>query len=736
MKRMLRTIFLYCIAGIFCLGTPRNLFAANDPVPLSKGMVISHSVSIKRSIYKLNAGNSLQKSVIAIKGNNIVVDFNGAVLEGNIDSERPDKFNGVALYITGTHITIKNAVIRGYKIAILGRHLHDTRIENCDLSYNYRQHLNSNRQWEDVSDWQSYHHNENDEWMRYGAGIYLRDCDSMTIRDNLITGGQCGLMMTNCDKGTIYNNNFSFNSGIGIGLYRSSYNRVFNNKLDWNVRGVSYGVYYRGQDAAAILVYEQSSHNVFAYNSATHSGDGFFLWAGASTMNTGDGGCNDNLIYGNDFSYAPTNGVEVTFSQNRIIRNKIYDCDNGIWGGYSYQTLIIGNSFKNNNTGIAIEQGQDNTIQGNSFDEGRTGIHLWATPGRTMEGQYTKKRDVRSMNYELKNNSLSGLGTAVEISHSEKITIRNNRISDPKDFIKLDSSAKDILISNNGADHTPLGDKLWGERLAPEKIVGARDAMLAEDHLKGKQYIMMTDWGPYDFRSPILWRTKTDNTGKIYFDIIGPKGTWKLKNAKGVTNLSANSGEVPGHLTAQETERGITDVAINLEYTGAGVVSPFGKKFSAGEPYIFSYKKFELPIDWQVKLFTFDTAADPVKHERAFKDLIAGAPVKTAIVHNLDTVYRLMRDLPTSNIVTVAMAKVEIPKGIYRIGITAGDVARVYIDNKLIIDSWDPSKIVYDADYHLEAVLPLKGKHVIRIVQAQYNYGMLMFTLHPVEEYN
>src|SRR5690242_3787615 len=152
MKRMLRTISIYGIAGIFCLAAPRSLFAANDPVPLTKGMIISHSVSIKRSIYKLNAGHSLQKSVIEITGNNIVVDFNGSVLEGSIDSKRPDEFNGVAINIAaGARITIKNAVIKGYKIAILGRHIRDLRIENCDLSYNYRQHLNSNRQREDVS---------------------------------------------------------------------------------------------------------------------------------------------------------------------------------------------------------------------------------------------------------------------------------------------------------------------------------------------------------------------------------------------------------------------------------------------------------------------------------------------------------------------------------------------------------------------------------------------------------
>ncbi|MDQ6890991.1 MAG: right-handed parallel beta-helix repeat-containing protein, partial [Bacteroidota bacterium] len=450
---MLRIITAYFFLGILWTGISPDVMAAGNPVPLTNGMVITHSLIIKKGIYKFNGSHSVDKSVIEIRGDHIVVDFNGAVLQGSLDQLRPDDYYGVAIQISdGSDITIKNATIKGYKVAIMGHRIHHSIIENCDLSYNFRQHLNSNRQREDLSDWQSYHQNEKDEWMRFGAGIYLRDCDSLTIRENLITGGQCGLMMTNCNSGTVYNNNFSFNSGIGIGLYRSSYNRVMNNKVDWNIRGVSDGFYYRGQDAAAILVYEQSSHNIFAYNSATHSGDGFFLWAGASTLETGVGGCNDNLIYGNDFSFAPTNGVETTFSRNRIIRNKIEGCDNGIWAGYSYQSMILGNLFKDNNTGIAIEQGQDNWIEENTFSGGRTGIHLWATPGRRMEGQYDIKRDVRSMNYELKNNSFSSQRTAFSISQSEEMNILHNKISSSTEFIQLDSNSKRITIRDNGAE--------------------------------------------------------------------------------------------------------------------------------------------------------------------------------------------------------------------------------------------------------------------------------------------
>ncbi len=77
------------------------------------------------------------------------------------------------------------------------------------------------------------------------------------------------------------------------------------------MRGYSHGFYNRGQDSAGLLMYEQSSRNRVFTNSITHGGDGLFLWAGQSTMDTGQGGSNDNHFEANDFSHAVTNGIEV-----------------------------------------------------------------------------------------------------------------------------------------------------------------------------------------------------------------------------------------------------------------------------------------------------------------------------------------------------------------------------------------------------------------------------------------
>jgi len=93
--------------------------------------------------------------------------------------------------------------------------------------------------------------------------------------------------------------------------------------------------------------------------------------------------------------------------------------------------------------------------------------------------------------------------------------------------------------------------------------------------------------------------------------------------------------------------------------------------------------------------------------------------------------------LPNSNIATVATSDINFAKGKCIIGVSAGDIVRVYVDNKMVINAWDTSQLINDADYHHEVTLSLKGRHTIRVEQAQYgDYGLLYVTVKPVETYD
>jgi len=704
--------------------------------PLVKGMTISRTMTIKKGIYRINAGDSREQPVVFIEGNNITVDFNNAELRGSNTITNPDGFFGVAILIQNSkNVTIKNLKANGYKVALLAKNVEKLMLDNCDLSYNYRPHLNSTQEKEDVSDWMSYHHNEKDEWLRYGAAMYLRNCNFAVIRNCKVTGGQNALMMMESNDAMIYNNDFSFNSGIGLGMYRCNRNKVMYNKINFNVRGYSDGVYNRGQDSAGILVYEQSNYNFFYKNSVTHSGDGFFLWAGQTTMDNGKGGCNDNVISGNDFSYAPTNGVEVTFSRNAIVNNRIFECDHGIWGGYSYESTISSNQFRNNRIAIAIEHGQQNKITDNVFSRDNTAIKLWARKEQPADWGYAKYRDTKSRDYIIVSNSFNRQPIVLDLNRTNGLNVFNNTVNFCDLFIKADSTVLGLDTTINDKIAWQLSmDTATQLPLVPKP----NDPFKGIGILAGRKNILITEWGPYDFRSPIIWNTNpTDTSDIMKFDILGPKGKWKIKSFRGVKDISVMNGTFPASIVAQKIKEDRTDILIELEYTGSSITTPFGETVATGKPYKFLFKKFFQPMDWEVLFYALDTVNyNPIKTGKLFSLYEKKAPFKTEKVNKLDYAWwgGIKADYQHTQFITVANAMAAISKGTYELSVTWDDAVRVYIDDKLVIDEWNPSRYSFDESPNKKIRLSLGGIHHFRVEHVELGgFATLSLKFKPVE---
>lgn len=709
------------------------LMSSQQLVPVA-GMQINTSVKMKTGTYLLKAAAD-GKPVIEISGHDIVVDFNNCIVRGNETGMPPDSFTGVAVSINGgSNITLKNLRVRGYKIALRANEVKGLKIEQCDFSYNYRQRLYSTQRKEDLSDWMSYHHNENDEWMRYGAAIYLRNCNNAVISDNVVTGGQCALMLTACDSARVTNNNFSFNSGLGIGMYRSSNNQVIHNQLDYNVRGHSEGVYNRGQDAAAILVFEQCHKNLFALNSATHSGDGFFLWAGQTTMDNGKGGCNDNIILQNDFSYAPTNGVEVTFSRNVISGNKLTGCDNGIWAGYSYQSQFRGNDIIACNTGIAIEHGQDNYITLNLFGKNKTAVKLWGRASQPADWGYARTRDTRSRDYTIAQNAFVGNRLVFDLARTRGLKGDDNDTFQNRQLLKTDTSVHGMTMSfirRATARSKPLL-KADAGYLAQARVYGEGIPPVIQAVLP-RSGIRMLEWGPYDYQSPLLWNSNPlGKTDTMEFDVLGPSGRWKLSRMRGIKALSADTGSIPGHVYAIRSNQPGEDILIELSYMGGPIVTPMGEKIAGGKPWLFNYRNAELPVSWHTKWFGFDSSQHPVEEPALLSQIEATAPIATDSSAELRYAWwsGIGKETKTEQFVTLAEADAQLPAGDYLLGVSWEDVIRVYVDGSLILDEWKPLGHAYDESPHREIPLHLGGSHHFRVEHAnQAGFATLIVTL-------
>jgi parallel beta-helix repeat protein len=671
-------------------------------------MIVTRSIRIAPGTYRVAAPADTGQPAIMVRGDNITLDLRGVTLLGADPSADPDAGRGIGILVDGgRNVRIRGARMRGYKVAVLVRGTRRITLEDNDLGYNWKPRLFSLIEHESLADWLSHHHNEHGEWLRFGAGAYLTDVRGGEIRGNRIEQGMEGLMLVRSDSLRVWNNVIEFNSGVGIGLYRSSDNTIVHNHASYNVRGYSHGFYRRGQDSADLLLYEQSSRNVVAFNSMTHGGDGLFLWAGQSTMDTGEGGANDNLFYANDFSFAPTNAMEATFSRNRFIANRAEGADHGLWGGYSFDSEIRDNTFGGNRIGIAIEHGPNNLIAGNRFPGDSVAISLWATAEPT-DWAYPRHRDTRSRDYRIVDNHFSDNRVALRIAGSRNIGVRGNQV-DGVDTVLARRDSSDVTMSEAAAPALPPDSAL------PQPLRGG--LRLADDaHARdGRAAMIVDEWGPYDWRSPRLWPAGLSTASPLALRVLGPAGRWRVAGVSGLAALSSRSGSVGDTIVVTPSPGAAADWELTLEYRGQATVSPRGVRQAAGVPYRFSYRHFEPIPSWQVRFFAWADSTDPRTHADAFRALLGRAPLLTRTEPRLDYMwYRpTIASLPPERFAAVATTTVTLGAGDYTLRTISDDAIRVWIDGRLAVDDWTPHESLVDN-------APIAaGRHDIRVEYVQ-----------------
>ena len=666
------------VATLAASGAPATVGA--QPLPVVRpvpGLVITRSVRIAPGTYRLPGPEATDSALITVRGNDITVDMRGVTLVGTPPDSAPDAARGTAVRIDGgRNIRVHGLTARGYRVGILARDVRGLVLERNDLSYGWKPRLFSLVEHESLNDWLSYHKNEQDEWLRFGAGLYLRSVTGGRIVGNTVQQSMNGLLLSHSDSLEIRRNDFSFNSGLGIGMYRASWHRIVENRADYNVRGSSHGFYQRGQDSAALLMFEQCTHNVVAYNSMTHGGDGLFLWAGQHTMDTGQGGSNDNLFLMNDFSFAPTNGMEATFSRNQFIGNRIEGSTHGLWGGYSYGSRVVGNCFLGNRIGIAIEHGQDNLVGGNHFVGDSLAIRLWADSIEPSDWGYPKHRDTRSRDWRIVENTFAKVPQRWRLANTSAIDTGRNVTRDA-----IDAPCDPARIVPTTAwwrtPKIPEAPRRW-----PASAHASRD----------RQAIVVDEWGPYDWRSPKLWPLDSTRAVPLRLRVLGPAGSWRVVERRGLTRVSAVQGRTGDTITVTPHADSLGDWSIALEYRGAPTVSPRGVRMAAGVPQRFAYGRFEPVQQWTQQVFAYTERSDPFAQPAAFDSLLRGTPVLTREASRLDWFWSRPRDtaIPAQRFAMTATGALTLPPGRHTLRTLSDDAVRVWVDDALVIDHWTP----------------------------------------------
>lgn len=717
----------------------------------SDNLAISRSVKVMPGEYWVADADG--NGVVQVRGQNIVVDFGGAMLVGSVDGERPDEFSGIGVVVSdSSRVTLRNLRVRGYKVGVLVRNSAHVVIEGCDVSDNWKMHLRSTPQAEDGADWLFGHENDHDEWLlRYGAGMYLADCSEFVLRDNRGRRGQNGICLVRCTQGQVYDNEMCYNSGWGLAMYRSSHNRVAHNKFDWCIRGYSHGVYNRGQDSAGILVYEQCCDNVFAYNSATHGGDGFFLFAGLETLEeTGTGGCNRNLVYGNDFSHASNNGIEATFSEGNVFAaNRLDQADHAIWGGYSYNTLIVGNRISRCSHGISIEHGSDNWIEGNTFDNVGVAVNLWAAEHAAFADRpYGKHHHCRSEEYDIVGNAFRSCGTDYRLANTSAVRIIENDSRDAHVGLNLTGTCRavrvernnlsgDVHVAGNQAEFT--NNYLRGQGLPPEGLrsepvalgsralrravpapqaPGTQDAFLPEGALRGLEYILIDEWGPYDFSRLKLDPALPVGWNEVRLRVLGPPQPFRVVDVTPGVTVAVEGERLPASL------RITSDGGESLPFSFAVELPETGERIKAGG--------LILAASWRVRFYRWSRVGarqPPADWEAVLRE----EPLAERELPVVDFRWgggAPGEGLPADHFGTVCQAEMRLPAGRYVLRTVSDDGVRLWLDGRLVIDNWTWHPPAED-----RVTLELaEGKHAVRIDHFEIDgVAQLQFFIEPAD---
>lgn len=548
--------------------------------------------------------------VLQVVADGVTLEFEpGSHLLGTHDAPW-DEMTGVGVRVDGQRgVTLRGLHASGFKVGVLATNADGLTLEDCDVSDNFRQRLRSTPQAaDDASDWLRPHANNGQEWRKlYGAGICVEDSRDVTVRRSRARRVQNGLILDRVTESEVYDNDFSFLSGWGVALWRSCDNVITRNALDYCVRGYSEGVYNRGQDSAGVLIFEQSSRNLFAENSITHGGDGVFGFAGSEALGEAvppvdfdyaRAGSNDNIFVGNDLSFAVAHGLELTFSfgtvvaQNRFEGNLI--C--GVWAGYSRDTWVFDNEFEGNGFegygleagGINIEHGARNRILDNRFANNVAGVHLWWDPDEALAKlPWAEANGVECGENLVARNAFESDETALLLRDAGFVGLHANAFEGGEMAVDARGETQLHQLETLAAAALPPLLPDLSELPGESQPVGAAP---------GPGRVLMTPWGPWGGEAPLLL-PRSRSGARHSYELLGMGIGRTYDQGNAAAYLIAPR---PWLVLSEGTDASHMGRLISVESQRRGV-TPY--TLAVGSEPSMRFEGTLVDIDWSVRVF-------------------------------------------------------------------------------------------------------------------------------------
>lgn len=449
---------------------------ASTPLPTDAPLQVSSSIRLASGVHERPArpiAPDGPRAVIWARGaRNFVIDLGEARLVGAARALDPDRLEGAAIHLEDCeNVSVRGGSIEGYKLGIVAVNCRGVRLEGVRFDHLFRERLASTALAVDEQDELHRELNDQDEWLtRYGAAIAIRNCTAAVVTGCRVRHAQNGLVLSRCSGALAYGNDFSYLSGWGIALFRSSENRLVRNRCDACVRGFVHNVYARGLGAAGILLTERCADNLIVENLARGCGDGLSLFGGldlvegraAARGELAPGGCDRNLILRNDFGSALDSGLELEFSrENRVLENVADECLGcGLRARFSERTIVAENSFSGAaQYGVSIAHGQECWLARNVLERCGAGLEFTFDAGSPhIAGAFGRSRDSASRDHWVWNNAFASNAADLRIRSTAGLRFRDNAFEPRESELLL----TELTLGPGEADDAQPRDLLRG----------------------------------------------------------------------------------------------------------------------------------------------------------------------------------------------------------------------------------------------------------------------------------
>jgi len=286
--------------------------------------------------------------------------------------------------------------------------------------------------------------------------------------------------------------------------------------------------------------------------------------------------------------------------------------------------------------------------------------------------------------------------------------------------VKEDDKCKNTSLQENrtdeGAESIDLGKR--SRDYSPPECRGTMDTFLPEGARRGREYILVDEWGPYDFRKPKVWPASITAGNEGRFFIYGEGGKFEIRNVPDGLSVSPLKGTIPATVVVKAARPGLHRFHLGVE-TG-------GERLAASGTL--------LSTEWEVKFYQWDREKDPRTDPQSWKELIRTEPKEARVLDAIAFNWGGAAPggtLRADHFGTVAETNLVLPAGTFEITTLSDDGIRVWIDGKLVIDNWTWHPPTED-----RAVVTLKkGAHPVRIEHFEIDgWAALSFSLRQVGE--